>query len=102
MATKVRRIPVPDTERNDCSCCGAEGTPTYPVYRAGMVDADNVYFPRLCGGCFDGVEAELAKIAAGTYDGHDFGAAKRMLAPVAAEVLGDDDDGIEAMLGDVA
>lgn len=99
--TRSTRQPIPDTQRADCSVCGAEATFAFPVYRAGIVDGDGVYFPRACGGCLDDLEAEQRRIAAGTYDGHDFGADKRAAYGILIDVMpGEADDGIVTALED--
>ena len=60
MATPERaRVPVPDTVAGDCASCGAESTHGHPVYLAGLVDVDGTHYPRLCGTCFDALEAHI-------------------------------------------
>ncbi len=49
----------------DCSCCGAVATSglgrQWTVHRAGLVDSDGEYYPRLCQGCLPDVLAEQGR-----------------------------------------
>lgn len=70
-----------------CRCCGAEDheagqkigqagarrywdrgwmpddrwSDDFPVYKAGLVDSDGVYYAALCESCFDAIEAEISE-----------------------------------------
>ena len=84
--TTLARVPC----RGSCSCCGADSRPDWPIYRAGIIDTDGVPFPRLCGPCFDVIEADQDLVAPNL----------RAAAAVARDLLGDDLDGWQNTLED--
>ena len=100
-----------------CSCCGAQGgregetTGTYSwdtrvrtfdwyVYRARMLDTDEVYFSYLCGdesgqGCLSDVLDQQEEVKTSP-----FSKDKRAKLDVVADLLGNDDDGLWSEMTD--
>ena len=82
-----------------CGCCGGgpnaepdwRAEPWY-IYRAGLCDADGVYYGMLCEGCLFDIRSENAKRRPSQRD---------EAAEVITDLLGDDTDGAEAMMEDM-
>lgn len=83
-----------------CGCCGAgpnanpdwRGDPWY-VYQAGLCDVDQVYYSMLCEGCLEEIRAENGRRPETERD---------IAAREIAELLGDDLDGAQSMMDDMA
>jgi len=81
-----------------CGCCGSgpnvdpswRSEPWY-VYRAGLCDADGVYYAQLCEGCLEDIRAENAKRPQTFRD---------EIAREVSELLGDDIDGAQTLMDD--
>jgi hypothetical protein len=77
-----------------CRCCGAGPNPDndFYIHKAGLCDSDGIFYSMLCRSCLDDI---LAK----------YGKRKRSLrdqkAQLVTELLGDDLDGMEAMMEDL-
>jgi hypothetical protein len=83
-----------------CGCCGGgpnsepdwRDEPWY-IYRAGLCDGDGVYYSMLCEGCLDDIRAENAKRPQTERD---------RMAQLVTELLGDDLDGADGLMEDLA
>jgi hypothetical protein len=86
-----------------CSCCGCSPrieseTDWIMNFRAGLCDEDGEYYAQLCetsdgGGCLGAIRAENA---------HRKPTGRDLKAAILTELLGDDTDGAEAMMEDLA
>ena len=82
-----------------CGCCGSgpnvapdwRGDPWY-VYRAGLCDADGVYYSMLCEGCLEDIRDENARRPQTERD---------HIAREVTELLGEDSDGAQAFMDDL-
>lgn len=82
-----------------CGCCGSgpnvspdwRDEPWY-VFRAGICDADGVYFSMLCEGCLEEIRAE---------NDHRPQTQRDEIAREITELLGDDVDGAQSMMDDL-
>lgn len=82
-----------------CGCCGGGPDPApdwraepWYVYRAGICDADGIYFAMLCEGCLEDIRTENKRRPQTERD---------RIAREVSELLGDDIDGAQAMMDDL-
>lgn len=81
-----------------CGCCGGGPIPSpnwradpWYVYRAGICDADSVYYSMLCEGCLEDIREANARRPQSLRD---------EVAREMTELLGDDIDGAQSMMDD--
>ena len=82
-----------------CGCCGSgpnvapdwRGDPWY-VYRAGICDADGIFYSMLCEGCLEDIRDENARRPQTERD---------HIAREVTKLLGEDSDGAQAFMDDL-